>query len=182
MTRTVATLPESSRAAFKAPLGPIFDDPETLLEAAGTPIVAVGDVVTYHLVRVGVTPQVALIDGITEREPVDDAVSEGVPDADREVTVSNPPGTLTESLLEALGTALERDSSTLVRVDGEEDLAALPAMLMAPTGASVVYGQPGEGMVLATVTPASRAEVRDLCGSLDTDDRFWELVGVDSPE
>lgn len=181
MTRTVATLPESSRAAFKEPLGPVFEDTDTLLEAAGTPLIAVGDVVTYHLVNVGVTPHVSLVDGITEREPVSDDVRAGVPDAEREVVVSNPPGTLTEDLLEALGTALEADASTLIRVDGEEDLAALPAVLMAPAEASVVYGQPGEGMVLANVTRDLRAEVRALCGALDTDERFWELVGADPP-
>ena len=181
MTRTVATLPESSRAAFKEPLGPVFEDSDALLEAAGTPLIAVGDVVTYHLVTAGVTPHVALVDGITEREPVSDAVRAAAPNADRDVAVSNPSGTLTEELLDALGSALEADESTLIRVDGEEDLAALPAVLMAPAGASVVYGQPGEGMVLADITHERRAEVRALCGALDTDERFWELVGADPP-
>jgi uncharacterized protein (UPF0218 family) len=177
----VATLPESSRAAFKEPLGPIFEDADALLEAAGTPLVAVGDVVTYHLVNAGVTPHVSLVDGITEREPVSDAVRAGVPDADRDVVVSNPPGTLTAELLDAMASALKAEASTLIRVDGEEDLAALPAVLMAPAGASVVYGQPGEGMVLAAVTQDRRAAVRALCGALDTDERFWDLVDADPP-
>ncbi|MFB6132130.1 MAG: GTP-dependent dephospho-CoA kinase family protein [Halanaeroarchaeum sp.] len=181
MVRTVATLPESARASFKDPLGPVFTGTDALLEDAGSPIVTVGDVVTFHLERAGVTPHVAVVDGISEREPVSDDIERGIPDTEREVTLENPPGTLTEPLLRALGEALESDSTTLVRVDGEEDLAALPAVLMAPVGASVVYGQPGEGMVRADVNDARRERVRDLCGALDTDDLFWELVGMRPP-
>lgn len=178
MVRTVARLPETARASFKEPLGPIYEDVEVLLESAGSPIVAVGDVVTYHLVRAGVIPHVAVIDGITEREPVSEDVASGVPDAEREFTVENPSGTLSESLLVALQEALSADESTLIRVDGEEDLATLPAILMAPSGASVVYGQPGEGMVRVDVTDARREDVSERCGALDASDRFWELVGT----
>jgi len=39
----------------------------------------------------------------------------------------------------------------------------------APDGASVVYGQPGEGMVRVAVTPESRTEARELFEALDGD-------------
>ncbi|MGM0399287.1 MAG: GTP-dependent dephospho-CoA kinase family protein [Halobacteriota archaeon] len=181
MVRTVASLPESARAAFKEPLGPIFQDADALLEDAGTPLITVGDVVTYHIVGAGVTPHVAIIDGITEREPVSEDVRRGIPAADREVSVENPPGTLTESLLRALDEALQGEERTLIRVTGEEDLATLPAALLAPAGASIVYGQPGEGMVRVDVTGSRREDVRELCGALETDEPFWELVGAESP-
>ncbi|UWG48890.1 DUF359 family protein [Halanaeroarchaeum sp. HSR-CO] len=181
MVRTVASLPESARAAFKEPLGPIFQDADALLEDAGTPLITVGDVVTYHIVGAGVTPHVAIIDGITEREPVSEDVRRGIPDADRAVSVENPPGTLTESLLLALDEALDAEERTLLRVTGEEDLATLPAVLLAPANASIVYGQPGEGMVRVGVTEPRREAVRELCGSLETDERFWELVDAESP-
>lgn len=180
MVRTVASLPESARATFKEPLGPIFQDADTLLEDAGAPLLTVGDVVTYHLVGAGVTPHVAVVDGITEREPVSEDVGRGIPDADREVSVENPPGTLTASLLRALEEALDGEESTLIRVTGEEDLATLPAVLLAPVGASVVYGQPGEGMVRIDVTESRREAVRELCGSLETDESFWDLVDAES--
>ncbi|AKH98450.1 GTP-dependent dephospho-CoA kinase family protein [Halanaeroarchaeum sulfurireducens] len=182
MVRTVATLPESARGEFKDPLGPVFQDADALLDSAGTPIVAVGDVVTYHLAQSGVTPQVAVVDGISEREPVSDDIERGLPESDRRVTVTNPPGTITESLLLALDAALDAEASTLIQVDGEEDLATLPAVLLAPEGASVVYGQPGEGMVRGDVTHARRERMRELCAVLETDDRFWELVGVEAPD
>jgi len=90
----------------------------------------------------------------------------------------------TSSLLVELRAALDRadtgTGTTLLVVDGEEDLAALPAVLAAREGASVVYGQPDEGMVLATTTPERRAVVRDLLERLDGDTRrAFDILGVD---
>jgi len=170
----VATLPSEARDAFKDPIGPVYTDAERLLADAGRPIIAVGDVVTYHLVAAGHAPTVAVIDGRTEREAVSDEVSEGLPAAD--VSVASEPATVSRALLEALVTAIGGDGETVVEVDGEEDLAVVPAVLAAPAGASVVYGQPGEGMVLATVDADLREKMDELAGRLETTEAFWRLV------
>ncbi|MDH5019180.1 GTP-dependent dephospho-CoA kinase family protein [Halobacterium rubrum] len=170
----VATLPEDARDAFKDPIGPVYTEAEQLLSDAGSPVVAVGDVVTYHLVAAGHTPNVAVIDGRTERESVSDEVREGLPPAD--VSVASAPATVSRALLEALVDAIDADGDTVISVDGEEDLAVVPAVLAAPEGASVVYGQPGEGMVLATVDADLRSRMRELAEQLETDEAFWRLV------
>jgi len=54
-------------------------------------------------------------------------------------------------------------------VDGEEDLATLPALVAAPRGSSVVYGQPGDGMVHVAVIEAQTDEARQLLGRFDGD-------------
>lgn len=184
MSRVVELQP-ALRSALKDPLGPLFTDPEALLAAAASPIITVGDMVTYHLLEAGRVPDVALIDDRTERTAVEDDVRERISGFDREVTVENPPATLTSELLEALDDAIERasgaggdtaDQTTLVVVDGEEDLAALPAVVLAPAGASVVYGQPGEGMVLVDVDSAT-GRARDLLGRMDGDtELLWSLL------
>ena len=179
---TVLELQPELREALKDPFGPVETDTERVLAAAGSPLVTVGDIVTYHVLEAGVTPDVALVDERTKRATVDDEVSAVVNDAsfDRVATVVNPPGTLTADLLAALREALADDGTTLVRVDGEEDLAALPAIAAASDGASVLYGQPDEGVVHVTVGD----EVRDRVGSIlarmtgDTD-RALELLGLD---
>ena len=178
-------LPRALRGELKDPLGPVYTDADGLLADAGDPIVTVGDVVTYHLLRAGRRPDVALVDGKTKREAVDEAVWEAIEGFSRRVEVSNPAATLSASLLETLRTALDRAGgggaeTTVVVVDGEEDLAALPAVLAAPDGASVVYGQPDEGMVLAAATPERRKGVRDLLERMDGDpERAFEVLGVD---
>ncbi|MFC6989642.1 GTP-dependent dephospho-CoA kinase family protein [Haloplanus sp. GCM10025708] len=160
-------LPEDLRGAFKEPLGPVFTDAEELLATAGTPIVAVGDVVTYHLRLADTTPDVALVDGRTEREAVSAEIVRVL--GNPHVEVENEPGTLSDALLAALRDAIDADEPTTIHVDGEEDLATVPAVVAAPNGTSVVYGQPGEGMVLVTVDEDTRAIARDLLRRMDGD-------------
>jgi uncharacterized protein (UPF0218 family) len=155
-------LPADLRAELKRPLGPIYTDATELFGDAGEPVVAVGDIVTYHLLEAGYRPSVALVDGKTKRERVREDVIEATSGFDRRVEVESPAGALSADLLEALRAGIDADGTTLVEVRGEEDLAALPAVLALPDGASVVYGQPDEGMVLATVSAETRARVRDL--------------------
>ncbi|AZQ15521.1 GTP-dependent dephospho-CoA kinase family protein [Halorubrum sp. PV6] len=183
------TLPDSLRDAFKEPLGLVTTDAETLLAAAAetradriardAPIVAVGDVVTYHLRQAGRVPDVAIVDGKTEREAVRSEVASTMAEADvRRVEVENAPASLSAALLSALADALSAGEPVMIEVTGEEDLAALPAIVAAPDGASVVYGQPGEGMVRVPVTPDSRAEARELFEALDGDvEAAYDLLG-----
>ena len=183
------TLPDSLRDAFKEPLGPVTTDAEALLAAAAetradriardAPIVAVGDVVTYHLRQAGRVPDVAIVDGKTEREAVRSEVASAMAEADvRRIEVENPPASLSAALLSALADALSAGEPVMIEVTGEEDLAALPAIVAAPDGASVVYGQPGEGMVRVPVTPDSRAEARELFEALDGDvEAAYDLLG-----
>ncbi|WP_435100486.1 GTP-dependent dephospho-CoA kinase family protein [Halarchaeum sp. P4] len=176
MPDAVATLPKSARASFKEPLGPVFTDAFDLLADAGDPIVTVGDVVTYHLGEAGVTPHVAVVDGKTEREAVDPEVAANLPAAATVVEVASEPGTLSAELVEELVAAIDADEPTRIVVTGEEDLATVPAVLYAPTDATVVYGQPGEGMVRANVSAGLRERVRELAGELETTAEFWQLV------
>jgi uncharacterized protein (UPF0218 family) len=176
----VVTLPEELRAAFKEPLGPLYTDAEALLADAGDPLVAVGDIVTYHFEQADRRPDVALIDGRTKRRAVDEEVRETVDARADRIEVNNPAGTLTEALLVALDEALDRPGPTTIDVDGEEDLAALPAVLAAPESATVVYGQPDQGMVAVEVTAETKAEFRDLLERMDGDhERLWSLLDPD---
>ena len=163
------TLPDDLRGAFKEPMGPVHTDAERLLSAAGDPVVAVGDVVTYHLRVAGRDPDVAVIDGKTEREAVGAEIAAVLDGGNRRIEVDNEPATLSRAMLSALGEALADPDPVVIHVTGEEDLATVPAIVAAPEDASVVYGQPGEGMVLVEVTAEARAEARDLLGRLDGD-------------
>ena len=188
------TLPESLRDAFKEPLGPVTTDAEALLAAAdetrerrGSPdegparLIAVGDVVTYHLREAGRAPDVAFVDGKTEREAVRDEIEAALAATEeRRIAVESPAAALSAALLDALVEALAAAEPVTVEVTGEEDLAALPAMLAAPLGSTVVYGQPGEGMVRVAVTPETRRRARELFEGLAGDvAAAYDILGVD---
>ncbi|WP_424001457.1 GTP-dependent dephospho-CoA kinase family protein [Haloarcula salina] len=178
MPDTVLELPRGLRSELKEPLGPIYTDTAALLADAGEPLIAVGDMVTYHLIEGGRVPDLALVDEQTKRSAVDGDVTAAIGGFDVERTVENPAATLTAALLAAIRDGIESDETTLLDVDGEEDLAALPAVIVAPTGASVVYGQPDEGMVLVTCDESARERARSLLERMDGDtERAFELLG-----
>ena len=174
------TLPPELRDALKEPFGPLYTDTETLLSESGRPIVAVGDVVTYHLRMAGHEPHVAVVDGRTKRETVTDEIRDAINSAgERRVEIVNEPTELSRELLLALREAIDHEENSLLLVEGEEDLATLPAVLAAPLGATVVYGQPDHGMVAIPVTEATKAEMRDLLVKFDGDaDAALSTLGV----
>jgi len=124
-------------------------------------LITVGDIVTENVLKLGIKPDVAVYDYRTKRRDYN-------PDIDMDavvMTVRNPSGTITKALLNAVRKGLElarRGRRVCIKVAGEEDLAAIPAVLYAPTGSIVLYGQPGEGVVLIKVTP----ECRLRCGKI----------------
>ena len=164
--RPLCSLPAALRGELKDPLGPIETDAEVLLRNVSGPLFAVGDVVTYHFLEAGREPDVALVDGRTKREAVDAELRRTVTAGEvREVV--NPPATITAELARTLRTAIDAPDPVTILVDGEEDLAVLPTVVAAPDGASVVYGQPDEGMVHVVVDPDVRESVRELLARFD---------------
>lgn len=175
------TLPDEQRHRFKAPMGPVYTDASALLADAGEPVIAVGDVVAATLIAAGYPPAVVVVDGRSEREPVEEAVRERAREIERTVEAANPPATITRSLTAAIVEAIDDASPVRIEVDGEEDLAVLPAVLAAPAGATVVYGQPGVGMVAVPVTDETRDAVMSHLEHLAGDRRaFLALVGRNS--
>jgi hypothetical protein len=57
---------------------------------------------------------------------------------------------------------LETPSPVTVKVEGEEDMLALPLFTMAPKDSAVLYGQPLEGIVLVNITEEKQNEAKDL--------------------
>ncbi|MDZ7849733.1 MAG: GTP-dependent dephospho-CoA kinase family protein [Halodesulfurarchaeum sp.] len=176
MPTVVARLPAAEREAFKEPLGDVYESTEPLLADRGAPIVAVGDVVLAHLGRAGVTPTLSIVDGRTERGPVEADVLADRPEAATEFTVENPAGTIMAELVEAIEAGFADSRPMRIIVTGEEDLAVLPAILLAPAGTTVVYGQPGEGMVAVEVDAELRARVGSLLDRMDRDSAFWDSI------
>jgi hypothetical protein len=151
-------LPEEKRHFFRKPFGRLTPDIRELLpDLAGRKVYTVGDIVTRRSLELGVTPEVAVIDGHTMRLPCG-----GIPGAfPRTIHARNPPGTITDELIQALQEALAGPPA-LVVVEGEEDLAVIPLVMAAPEGGVVLYGQPGEGVVLRVVDAGAVRKAREL--------------------
>lgn len=150
------TLPEGHRELFKEPFGIVYPSIDEILPLIeGRDIYAVGDVVTLNLQKKGVIPTVAVVDGYTMRIPCT-----RMPVVNGEcIQVKNPAGTLTDQLIRALEHAVRNRPSTII-VEGEEDLAVIPLVLLADEGAVVLYGQPNKGVVLRIVDSEARKTAR----------------------
>ena len=161
-------LPEHLRPLLAEPFGPVHDTPGALLAVKDRVVVSVGDVVTQMFLDAGVLPQVMLVDGVTQRgSKVEHALARLPPTGVRRVMVENPAATLTSELLDALERGLRAPEATLIEVVGEEDLAALPAMILAPDGAAVCYGQPRRGVVVVVITPEVRTRAREILTKME---------------
>ncbi len=143
-------LPPSLRKELKKVCGELLDEKQIKNRIQGRYTITVGDVVTHTLLTLNLPINVAIVDHRTERHPVrfQDVESFG----DKVIKVKNPPGTITPGLWNAIRNAIDNDESTRIDVDGEEDLAVLPAIIFAPVGAMVIYGMPNTGLVALEIS------------------------------
>jgi hypothetical protein len=149
-------LPVKLRSELARPLGPVLSSSEAkeYLKTAGT-LVTCGDVVTSSLLEWGLMPFIAVVDGKTTRS-VEMSLSAFDPIAKRrQVKVKSPAGTLSAELQGAIRD-LVREGGGLMVVEGEEDLAVLPLLIEMKLGTIVIYGQPGEGLVVVKVDEGAK--------------------------
>ena len=146
-------LDENLIGEFKAPLGKLyadFEDAIPMIKEASF-LISVGDQTTKNLVDNDLIPNLGIIDNRIQRKDhnYDIIRTENILDAE------NPAGTITENLWEtieeAISLTLEDDENRIIVVKGEEDLAVLPCLLVAPEDAVILYGQPNEGLVFVNV-------------------------------
>jgi hypothetical protein len=121
-------------------------------------VVSVGDTVSKNLHEHGINPQLSITDSKSLRRRVKPA---SFP-AKKIFRTKNPQGTITEEAITTLQKALRANEEAHLIVDGEEDLLTLIAVLNAPEGSLVVYGQPHEGIVVVKVNQEKKAEAQAL--------------------
>lgn len=166
-------LPERLRSKLKAPLGQLVKGPlpkpyfDSLKKFKSAPyLITVGDVVTENVIKLGIKPDVAIYDHKTERKVYNPEVNSNAVI----LTANNPPATITKALLNAIKKSIElakRGKGVHIKICGEEDLAAIPAVIYAPAGSLVIYGQPKEGIVLINVTPETKLRFAKLLREME---------------
>jgi len=126
-------------------------------------IITVGDIVTFNLLNAGVVPNVSFVDDRTKRSPASNEIMHGTKHPRfKTIDVENPPGMITEELLREVSKAMDSDTPIRIFVKGEEDLAALPAIAMAPLSSVIIYGLPDVGAVSVKVTDKKKKEIQSL--------------------
>jgi len=165
-------LPDDLRQLLKKPLGHlILGSPsetaprilEFIRKHRPRLIVTVGDECSKVGVQLEGSQWIAVFDRQVERRKVDASSLE----SGETLKVVNAAGTLSAEARQVLRTALRGSSNATIEVEGEEDLLTLAALLYAPDGAVVLYGQPGEGVVAVVVDDKIRNFARRIIGRME---------------
>jgi GTP-dependent dephospho-CoA kinase len=159
-------LPDSKREYFKKPLGKDIAENELSELSKEHMLITVGDVVSLTVWKNGIVPDVSIYDGMTERREMTDFAVFVKDEGLEEAVVENAPGMITGSLFDAVRNALTGHNK-IIRVNGEEDLATIPCILLAPDGTNIIYGWPGKGMKIVTTDDSTRNEAKLLIGMME---------------
>lgn len=156
-------LPSENRIHFTKPIGTLYENFEDIVNILKNHIVyTVGDVVTYNALKYNITPDISIIDGITQRGKYDTINTSNM----HVFNVNNDAGTITDELIIAIGNA-NISKPSIVVVKGEEDLALLPLAAIAEDDSVILYGQPNEGVVVCHVNKEFRIKIAECWKLLD---------------
>ncbi|HKZ94066.1 MAG TPA: GTP-dependent dephospho-CoA kinase family protein [Candidatus Bathyarchaeia archaeon] len=126
-------------------------------------LISVGDVVSQNMLKTGVQPHLMIVDGKVMREKTQTIKTQ----KSRKIKAENPAGTITAQSWLVVKEALRQKQPTQIMIDGEEDLLTLVAVLMAPQGSYVVYGQPHEGIVAVKVDETAKHKVNLIIKAME---------------
>ena len=153
MLRLDAELNKDVIAELKKPLGKLYPDFEDAIDEIKSSkfLISVGDATFFFFFKYELYPNMAIIDNLVQRKNYDHDVIH----TENILKANNPAGTITDDLWETIGKALQlcdNGECYVIDVAGEEDLAVLPCILMAREDATILYGQPNEGLVILKVS------------------------------
>lgn len=128
-------------------------------------LISVGDQTTMNFLKKRIVPQLSIVDLKIRRKKVFNSILELGFDSFQEFeTVSNPASSLKKQLIDCLKDYFRGKihGGWVIKIDGEEDLAVLPTVILAPLGWKVAYGQPNEGVVLIEVSEQTKRDFLDI--------------------
>lgn len=154
---------QSARTALKNPLSKVATIEKSLKFEKN--LIAVGDISVANLLKLGILPKISVVDFYVERKLAFQSLTQlGFGSANPDVIVKNEAGQISKALIDQIEKAQNGKNSSVILVNGEEDLAAIPAILLAPVGATVVYGQPQKGAVIVNVNTNIKDKLCSILG------------------
>jgi pantetheine-phosphate adenylyltransferase len=175
-------LTENLRQEFQKPFGELFKNIEDSFKNRNYLVITVGDITTKNFNERSFCQDISVIDFKVAREKKFSKLSElGFTEKEYIYKVNNPAGYITSNLFKKLAEIIKSGmrSKVILQVDGEEDLAVLPLILLSPLNTVIYYGQPplhppladfeGQaGIVRIVVSEESKNKAYSLISKLKT--------------
>jgi uncharacterized protein (UPF0218 family) len=164
-------LPDDLRDILKKPIGELVNEKQLLeLLSKEEFIVSIGDQVTYTILKNNIMPIFCVVDFKTRRggfplEFIQIIKTYG----DKVIRVNNPQGCITDELWNAIENAFQKADErifTRIEVDGEEDLASLVAIFLAPLDVTIIYGLPNKGVLVVKPTYKNKEKVSEILNQM----------------
>ncbi|MFX1598793.1 MAG: GTP-dependent dephospho-CoA kinase family protein [Promethearchaeota archaeon] len=159
------------RQELKKPQGILLEGPaaanvrkiKELVKASKPPkLITVGDVVTSNLIKANILPDLCIVDGKTLRGKFKIDLK-----TKKNFRLRNPKGTVNAKAWEVIKRAISSEVKVGIIVEGEEDLLTIPAVLLAPDHAIVIYGQPDIGVVVVNINEETKEHYRNLAKQME---------------
>ncbi len=146
-------MPQNLRQEFKKAYGRIYASVSTIKkDIEGKVVVTIGDRISYSLLKNRINPKVIIIDHRETKKSISYEVLNVLDGFDgKQYKVDNPSGGVTKELWNAVKESLDSIGKSKIIVNGEEDMAFLPAVLECNDGDIILYGFFDKGFVLTEV-------------------------------
>lgn len=172
-------LPDNERRYFRRPIGTLFKAPlhlsepfmknlDNIIHRTYTPmVITVGDIITNAFIQLKLPFSLCVVDNRSRRINLPPAFNAGLNSAGiNQDHGKNNAGTISSDVVRILekniASVLNNNKKSVIKIEGEEDLLALPLVLLAPLESVILYGQPDRGVVLTRVTEIKKSEVKTL--------------------
>src|SRR3989344_4510934 len=154
-------LPDSLREKTRSiPKGALIKNASDYKEQDNELVISVGDVVSERLLTAGNQAGISIVDLKSRREDIKTTLLQA------NLTAQNDAGAINSEAVSVIKSAIDQYFETggkqVIKVIGEEDLLALPALILAPLGSKIIYGMQGEGAIVSEVLEENKIEVRNL--------------------
>lgn len=144
---------DDQKAIFSQPQGDVVEHPSTAAE-----IYVVGDYCLKTFREYNWSYDLAVFDHKMQRKSYAPVV---LSNDEADLEVKNTAGEISLELVAALEKAQKQQLKHIL-VEGEEDLAAVALVLLAPLGSNIYYGQPNKGMVEINVDEAFKEKIHQI--------------------
>jgi pantetheine-phosphate adenylyltransferase len=164
-------LTEDLRHEFQEPFGELLKDTNNIFELRNNLLFTVGDVTARNFNEKQIGQNLSIIDFNVARERKFSSFPDlGFTGNEKIFKIDNPAGYITSNLFRKLAEIIRTNilGKTILLINGEEDLAVLPLILLSPLGGLIFYGQPGKGLMKITVSRESKDKAYSLISKLKT--------------
>ena len=159
-------LPDKLRDFLKEPMGQLVNEKKLLnLLKNEQYIVSIGDLVTYTILKNHIEPIFCVVDFKTRRGKCPLEIVKLIKSfGKKSIIIKNPPGTISDDLWKVIEIAFENlEADTLrIEIDGEDDLASLVVIFLAPEDVTIIYGLPDKGVLVVKPTFENKKKVKEI--------------------